>query len=262
MKKILSVILALMLMLSLAACGNNSDEPVINDEVEVENNQNDETTESGDSSDEDNASDEDEVYNNKIYYVGDDIPEGTYVVNCTASEYGMDVVVFQSETEYVAFQNAEQFTVGEYRNAIEQNAWISLYIEENESAYLGLTEGNIILLDDGMCEFSKYNAYDSNVLYSGIYVVGKDIPVGVLDIKGTTDYLQVVVFDSVDKYSAYHKTDRFTVGEESDAIEANASSSDYLYGDDTTSVKLEEGMVLMIDDGIGEYSVDEGPVIN
>lgn len=259
MKKILAILLAAIMMFSLIACGEaNRDSTNTSDEaVSTTDNQND-----GGSDEEDTSGEEDELYSNKIYYVGDDIPEGTYVVNCTFSEYGMDVVVFQSEAEYAAFQNAEQFTVGEYRNAIEQNAWVSLYIEENESAYIGLTEGNIILLDGGMCEFGKYNAIDSNVLHSGIYVVGKDIPAGSLDIKGTTDYLQVVVFDSIEKYSTYHKTDRFTVGEESDAIEANASDSDYIYGDDITSVRLDEGMVLMIDDGVGEYSIDQGPVVN
>jgi hypothetical protein len=208
------------------------------------------------------SGEEDEVYNNKVYYVGEDISEGDYVINCTESEYGMDVVVFKSETEYNDFQNAEQSTVCEYRNAIEQNAWLSLYIEENESAYVGMKSGNIILLDGGMCEFTKYDAINSNVLYSGIYVVGEDISAGNLDIKGTTDNLQVVVFESVENYSAYQKTDRFTVGDESDAIEANSLSSDYIYGDDSTSVKLEDGMVLMIKDGMGEYSVDGGPVIN
>lgn len=265
MKIIFYLALTFSLIISLTACGGNSDKPIINDNAEIESNQNIETSESDNTSDIKDAGgeedDDDEVYNNKIYYVGDDIAEGNYVVNCTTSEYGMDIVVFQSELEYAAFQNAEQFTVGEYRSAIEQNAWISLYIEVDESVYIGLKEGNIILLDGGMCEFNNYDAIESNVLYPGIYVVGEDIVAGNLDIKGTTDYLQVVVFASVDKYCTYHKTDRSTIGEESDAIEANASSSYYIYGDDTASVKLEDGMVLLIADGIGEYSVDEGPVI-
>lgn len=253
------MLLVIIMMLSLVACSD----PSINDDLDNESDQTVETINSNETSDgEDSSDEEDNIYNNKIYYVGDDISEGSYVVNCTASEYGMDVVVFQSETEYAAFQNAEQFTVGEYSRAIEQNAWIDLHIEENESAYVSLKSGNIILLNKGMCEFSKYDANSSNVLYSGIYFVGEDIPACSIDIRCTTDYLQVVAFDSASDYLTYHKTDRFTIGKESDAIKANASSSDYIYQDGTTSVKLEEGMVLMIDDGIGEYSVDEGPVIN
>lgn len=254
MKKILSLVLVLAMALSLVACGDKtgSDEPVINDEVQMEQ---DTREDSGDI-------DEEEIYSNKIYCVGDDIPEGTYVISCTKSEFGMDVVVFKSETEYKAFQNADQFTVGEYNTAIEQHAWVDFYIKEGETAYIGLESGNIILLDDGMCEFGKYDTLNSNVLHSGIYVVGKDISAGNLDIKCTTDYLQVVVFENSEKYTEYHKTSRFSVGEESDAIEAYSASSDFVYKDDTTSVNLQDGMILMLDDGTGEYSVDSGPVIN
>lgn len=254
MKKLLTLILVLVMALSLVACGGkkDNDEPVVNDEVQTEQ---DTTVDS-------ENTDEEEIYSNKIYYVGDDIPAGTYVISCTKSEYGMDAVIFKSETEYKAFQDAEQFTVGEYRAAIEQHAWANFYIEEGETAYIGLESGNIILLDEGMCEFSKHDALSSNVLYSGIYVVGKDINAGSLDIKCTTDYLQVVVFENAEKYTEYHKASRFTVGEESDAIETHSASSDYIYKDGNTSVNLKDGMILMIDDGTGEYSVDDGPVIN
>ena len=288
MKRTLFFFLALALIISLVACGNNSDKPAINDDVSTETNQKSETGKNANAdddasggaeanqnsegkqvSDEDDTDDDfdrggtsDGVYDDKVYIVGEDIPEGTYTVNCTKSDYGMDVVVFESKSAYKSFLNAERFTVGEYRTAIEQNAWLSLYIKENETAYIGLESGNIILLDSGMCEFSSYDVFTSNLLYSGIYVVGEDIPADNLDIKGTTDYLKIVVFDSIEKYSSYYKSERFTIGEESDAIEANASSSDYIYGDDSTSVRLEDGMVLMIDDGIGEYSKDEGPIIN
>lgn len=54
----------------------------------------------------------------------------------------------------------------------------------------------------------------------------------------------------------------YTNGEESDAIKAHSSSYVFIYKDDSASVKLKDGMILMIDDGTGEYSVDEGPIIN
>lgn len=250
MKRVRSLLLVLVLMLAFTACGKGSDKPAINNELNVNATNNDKTPE------------EIEIYDNKVYYVGDDIPEGSYVVNCTKSEYGMDIIIFKSKTEYAAFQNADQFTVGEYSVAIEQNAWTRLYVKENELAYVGLNSGNVILLDDGMCEFNKYDTANSNALYSGIYVVGNDIAAGDIDIKCTADGLRVVLFDSADKYAAYHKTSRFTVGEESDAIEANASSNNYVSEGKTTSIKLDEGMVMMIEGGVGEYSAAQGPEIN
>lgn len=250
MKKLFAIILVM--TLSLVACGKHPDEPVINDEIN--------TSLKTDLTNIDES--EDEIYSNKVYYVGDDIPAGNYAINCTKSEYGMDVVIFASKKDYESFKNAEQFTVGEYRRAVETYAWASFYVKENEFAYIGLKSGNVILLDDGMCEFNKHDTRSSATVYSGIYVVGEDIVAETLNIKCTTNYLQVTVFENSNKYTAYHKADRFTVGEESDAIEKYSSSSDNIYKDDITSVNLKDGMILMIDDGIGEYSVDEGPVIN
>ncbi|MCC8163330.1 MAG: hypothetical protein LIO86_09275 [Lachnospiraceae bacterium] len=125
-----------------------------------------------------------------------------------------------------------------------------------------LKDGNIILLDDGMCEFSRFDTEESDTLYSGLYIAGEDIACEKMNIKCTSDYLTVTVFDSSDSYLAYHKTERFTIGEESDAIAEYAASNDFIYTDYSTYVNLQEGMILMIEDGTGEYSVDEGPVIN
>ena len=256
MKKLLALILVTFMVLFLVACDFatilDRDKPIINDELQTEQN----TTEDS----EDTV--EEKIYSNKIYYVGKDIPAGTYVISCTKSNYGMDAIVFKSKTEYNAFQDANKSTLGNYQAAIEQHAWANFYIEENENAYISLESENIILLDGGMCEFNKHNALSSNVLHTGIYVVGKDINEGSLDIKCTTNYLEVVVFENTKKYTEYHKASRFTNGEESEAIEAYSASIDFIYKDGNTSVNLKDGMILMIDDGTGEYSVDDDPVIN
>lgn len=251
MKKLFVLLLATIIVLSLAACGSNSEKPIINNEVSsTENVQ------------EPNNTETEEIYSNKVYYVGDDIPAGNYAINCTKSEYGMDILVFESEQKFKDFQGAEQFTVGEYQTAVETHAWANFYVEENEFAYIGLKKGYVILLDDGMCEFNKYDANSSTTIYSGVYVVGEDIAAGNLNIKCTSDRMQVTVFETKDNYVSYHQTSRFTVGEESDAIEKYALSSDYIGKDKATSVNLKEGMILVVDNGIGEYSVDAGPVIN
>lgn len=126
----------------------------------------------------------------------------------------------------------------------------------------GVTDGYIILLDNGKCEFSKYDITSSQTLYSGIYVVGEDIGGEKINIKCTSENLQVALFGNKDKYLEYHKSNRFTVGEESDAIEKYSDSTAFVYTDDSTFANLEPGMIMIIEDGVGEYSIDEGPVIN
>lgn len=251
MKKLSAILLAIIILLSLAACGNNSEKPIINNDVSsTENTQSPNNTET------------EEIYSNKVYYVGDDIPAGNYAINCTKSEYGMDILVFESEQKFKDFQGAEQFTVGEYQTAVETHAWANFYVKENEFAYIGLKKGYVILLDDGMCEFNKYDTGSSATIYSGIYVVGEDIAAGNLNIKCTSDRMQVTVFETKDNYVSYHQTDRFTVGEEADAIAKYALSSDYISKDKATSVNLKDGMIIVVDNGVGEYSVDNGPIIN
>lgn len=251
MKKLIAILLAIITLLSLTACGNNAEKPIINNEVSsTENVQKSNNTET------------EEIYSNKVYYVGDDIPAGNYAINCTKSEYGMDILVFESEQKFKDFQGAEQFTVGEYQTAVETHAWANFYVEENEFAYIGMKKGYVILLDDGMCEFNKYDANSSTTIYSGVYVVGEDIAAGNINIKCTSDRMQVTVFETKDNYVSYHQTSRFTVGEESDAIKKYALSSDYIGKGKATSVNLKDGMILVVDNGIGEYSVDAGPVIN
>ncbi len=251
MRRLFAILLVIITMLSLAACGGDSEKPIINNEISsTENSPKPDNTEA------------EEIYSNKVYYVGDDIPAGNYAINCTKSEYGMDILVFESEQKFKDFQGAEQFTVGEYQTAVETHAWANFYVKENEFTYIGLKKGYVILLDDGMCEFNKYDANSSTTIYSGIYVVGEDIAAGNLNIKCTSDRMQVTAFETKDNYVSYHQTSRFTVGEESDAIEKYALSSDYIGKDKVTSVNLKAGMILVVDNGIGEYSVDAGPVIN
>ena len=67
----------------------------------------------------------------------------------------------------------------------------------------------------------------------------------------------------MDKFKAfYHKTSRFTIGEESDAIDQYAETTDFIYTDDSTYANLQDGMVIMAEEGAGDYSVADGPIIN
>lgn len=262
MKKVFSTLFIAML-LAMVACGICSSANSINDETET-------ITEISDAPGleepiaEDGLENEggNENYSSVVYYVGDDIPVGGYVVNCTGTDYGLEVTVFSSEENYEDFQNEDKFTVDDYNSAVEQYAWADFYLYEGEDAYVGLQEGYIVLLEEGRCEFTKYDPAASQTIYPGIYVVGEDLNTEKINIKCCSEYMQVTQFGSRDNYSKYHKTDRFTNGEESDAIEQYAESTDFISMDESIYADLQDGMVVMVDEGIGEYSAAEGPVIN
>lgn len=276
--KILSTLFAVIIVFFLTAC-SSSDKPVINDNntqsssssKQEEDKEPEKSTEpeASETTEEEAEETEDEGdseinYSDKIYRVGEDIPAGGYAIHCTNAEYSsMQVVVFADEENYKNFNDAKKVTVGEYNEAVELNAWADFYIEPDESAFIGLREGNIILLDGGLCEFNTCDPASSDTLYTGVYVVGEDIGADKIDITCTSEYLQLVLFADSDKYLSYHKSGRFTGGEEDDAIEQNAEYTEYAYGSsDSIFAELKDGMIMMVKYGTGKYSVDEGPVIN
>lgn len=263
MKKLFGMLLVAVLVLGFAACGNGTaDKPVIN-EPETLTEAEDTSSQVEEPAAENNeSSDEAENYSNVVYNVGDDIPVGGYVVTCTGTNSLLEVIVFDSEESYDGFQSAEKFTIGDYSRAVEQYAWADFYRDQDERAYIGLREGYVILLDEGQCEFTKYDPAASQTIYPGIYVVGEDLNADKINIKCTSEYMQVTQFDSKDSYYGYHKTSRFTIGEESDAIDQYAETTDFIYTDDSTYANLQDGMVIMVEEGAGDYSVAEGPIIN
>lgn len=258
MKKLFTALLAAAMALALAACGSGSDKPVINETGAL-------AETAADAGQEDSAAPEEaeeENYSNVVYTVGDEIPAGGYVVTCTGTSSVLEVTVFASQESYDDFQSADKFTNGDYRNAVEQYAWADSFLYEGEEFYVGLREGYIILLDEGRCEFTKYDPADGQTIYPGIYVVGEDLSAGKVNIKCTSEYMQVTQFADRDDYLGYHQTSRFTVGEESDAIEKYAVTSDFISADEITYANLQDGMVVMVEEGAGDCSAAEGPVIN
>lgn len=269
MKKLLLVLLISILVVTLCACENGAkDKPIINDSDTLEDNLNNAV--SGEPSEVESPSDANETepesteeyYSNVVYKVGEEIPAGGYVIDCTNTEYGMDITIFDGEESYDKFQNEHIVTFGDYYKAVEQFAWADFYLELGEQAYINLHEGFIVLLDGGKCEFTKYDPADSPTIYPGIYVVGEDIDPQKVNIKCSSEYIQVSLFESKEKYLDYHKTERSTIGEESEAIEKYAESSVFFYENDITYANLQAGMIILVEDGIGEYSIADGPVIN
>lgn len=251
--RLISALLAAAMLLALTGCApGSSNKPVINETEAL--------TQSADKASK--TAPEAENYSNVIYYAGDDIPVGGYVITCTGTDSVLEVTVFADKESYDGFQGADKFTVGDYSGAVEQYAWANFFLYEGENAYVGLRDGYIILLDAGRCEFTKYDPAAAQTIYPGIYVVGEDLAAGKIDIQCTDEYMQVTQFASRDDYTGYHQTSRFTVGEESDAIAKYALSSDFLYADESTYANLQDGMVVMVEEGAGDYAAAAGPVIH
>jgi len=114
--------------------------------------------------------------------------------------------------------------------------------EETETEEPDETEEQIVI------DTSWYTD-DNTAMTTGTYFVGKDIAAGnyiftCTDPESTT---WVYIFDSEDSYWNYFRSSRFTYGEESDALEANAFSIGYARGEHTLAVNLQEGYVMKLD---------------
>ena len=241
MKRTVAFMLSLLMLISLTSCDNFFDIITTNNENKNEENSTENKT---------------NIFSNTVVEVGEDISKGTYKIKCTESENSTEVLVFNTNKDYQNFKSTKGITVGEYRIAYQTHAWASFFLKESESIYIGLKKGNIVLVDGGTCNFNEFDANSSNSLYSGVYIVGEDINPGNLNIKSKSATLQVTTFKDKKDYISYHKTDRFTAGEEAEALEQNSTSNMFVSKDKTASVTLKSGMILLIDRGIGEYSAD------
>ena len=108
--------------------------------------------------------------------------------------------------------------------------------------------------------------YENNgdVITTGIFIVGTDIEAGSYTLTNIDpeDGFGVAVFESMEKYLAYYRTDpRDTVGEQNDAINSNSYYATHLYTDEDAAINLEDGNILKVlgktatlinDDGTGD----------
>ncbi|MCM1233071.1 MAG: hypothetical protein NC489_23350 [Ruminococcus flavefaciens] len=268
MKKKLCMLLFGLCLASMSACGNNVQNAGSNNIVPSEN---------SDNLQEDNLNEQviqkDDTKENVIditssenglkivpgtYEIGDYIANTNYLITCEETNYSMKVVVFENKEDYNNYQNSDRVTNGEELAAIEKNALYDYYLEIGETGYLGLDDGYVLLIDSGngkLEELSK--AEENNIdLYCGAYFVGNDIDVSSYLVSCTeTEYsMQVIVFENKEAYKDYRQTSRFTNGEELAAIEQNALYDCYLEEGKTGYLNLEDGYVLLIDDGNGELN--------
>lgn len=256
--KFLAALLVAAMMLTFAACGTDStDKPSTNGSDPIQDSSAATVSQTPDVEEETQASSESKNNSDTVYSVGTDMPAGSYLIHCTETGSQLEIIVFAGQENYDEFQQTEQSTIGEHKSAVEQHAWANFYLNQSDSAYIGLREGSIIVLRTGEFEFTEYDPAASLTLYPGIYVIGEDFIPGKVQIKCSSDYMQVTLFENKGQYLAYHQASRFTLGEESDAIETYAKSTAFIYSDDSTDAVLQEGMVLMIADGVGNYTVDD-----
>lgn len=267
-KRLTALLLALAMLFALAGCGSNS-----SSEAESSTHSSSATTsessvqsesgtapelsavaEESSSTEEEEAESSTKNYATEIYTVGKNLTEGGYLITCTETTYSLEVLVFTDESDYEAFQDAMGLTYGEYRIAVETYAWADGYVEQDAEFYIRLEDGNVLVLDDGEYELQKFDSSESATLYSGLYVVGEDIAVGEYDVICDSDSLHMVTFAGKEEYLAYHSTDRASVGDEVDALEQYAADSDYSNIGDISVIRLENSMILIVENGTGTLS--------
>ena len=83
------------------------------------------------------------------YVVGKDLYAGQYILTVVDSEYGMDIITFESEDTYTAYFGTKRITTGEEREAIEANADSKTYARKLETVNLNLHDGMVLLLKNG-----------------------------------------------------------------------------------------------------------------
>ena len=103
--------------------------------------------------------------------------------------------------------------------------------------------------DSGKPDTSWYEN-NGDVITTGIFTVGTDIEAGSYTLTNIDpeDGFDVAVFENMENYLAYYRTDpRDTVGEENDAINANSYYTTYLYTDENATLNLEDGNILKLE---------------
>ena len=238
--------MVLVLTISLVACDGNSD-LTTSEQKENNTNQSEEAVQNGT---------ELKVSEGK-YIIGDYIKEAQYIITCEEDSY-MNVIVFENEKNFNDYDSADRFTNGEEREAIERYALYDTYLEDSKSAFLSLKSGYVLYVYIGNGGLNKISLdtfiQNKSDIYAGIYFIRDDIKEGQYSLTCTNpDYsgMNLVVFESKENYMGYFKSSRFTNGEENDAIDANAKESKYISQDNSYSVYLREGNILMLDGGSG-----------
>ena len=199
-----------------------------------------------------------------VYFVGKDIVAASYNLTCVKTDVYMEFIIFNDPENYYNYHRASRFTNGEEEDAVQQNALQRAYIYEGDTSFVDLQEGNVLLIKHGsgiMETVSGENESQpdtsvdtySRLIYPGVYFTGEDLSPNqyVFTCDESSWSAQVLIFETKEKYLDYHRADKITNGQESDAIEQSAISVFYISPGESCYLNLQDDMVLVIDNGIG-----------
>jgi len=211
------------------------------------------------------------------FVIGDAFGAAQYIVT-SDSDSNMSIIVFESESDFNNYDNADRRTFGEEREAVEQNALFNIHLGESESAFLSFKSGNVMVVTSGSGvldeisletytkSFENTGSWDPSVtsaICTGVFFVGTDLDEGQYSLTVTnTNFMamSVAIFESRSDYMIYLRTSRFTHGEESEAIEANAFEIIQLFEGNSSSIQLSNGNVLMLSGGIGTLEMQNSDI--
>lgn len=94
---------------------------------------------------------------------------------------------------------------------------------------------------------------DNTAICDGVFFVGKDIAADsyILTCTDSSWAMEITIFENEENYYSYHKSSRFTVGEESDAKAQYALTDTTIWPDESYSLNIQDGYVVKIESGKG-----------
>lgn len=198
-----------------------------------------------------------------VYFVGKDLSAGNYILTCKQTDWSMQVTLFESVEKYYSYFRTDRFTYGEENDAVEQNALANNFVYADDSIALNVQDGYVVMIDGGIGSLVSASAEAADpensvtgsciTVLPGLYLPG-DLPSGTYMLTCTdAEYgMEVTLFEDREAYDEYLGEERFTVGEERNAMEKHAQSNFYIDQGETVFISLDEKMVLTIDHGTGQ----------
>lgn len=231
MKKFLASVLAIMMTLSLVACGETQtsapmteNKPVVEEEIVPAELPTEFEISTG------------------VYQCGTDFAAGAYTVSINSKDGYTEYLCFESMNKYEEYQKTEKK---------ETNAYYHSFVMDKDSGYLEMSEGNVIVSNGSECAFKPWTAADG-VLPNGLYLIGSNLPVGSYKLKNASEYMTIVaVYESIDRYLEWFNSG---LTDDPHSVSEFARSENFLgLSMDEAEIVLEDGQVLVID---GEASFE------
>ncbi len=142
-------------------------------------------------------------------------------------------------------------SISESNNDVSSNS-----VETNQEKTESSTDSVVLDSSDIMADTDWYEN-DGSSIASGMYIVGDDLKAGSYTFtnKGEDSSMEIIIFETIDDYMGYYRTSpRSTIGEEDDAIQANSYYYTYVCPDETCSVNISDGNVLVMDQSYGSLT--------